>query len=46
MTFQEFRKIVLYHKIIEWDENEIVLDNGIRIRIDKVISLCYDINTK
>ena len=35
MTFQEFKNTILYHTIVEWNDNEIVLDNGIRIRIEE-----------
>ena len=30
MTFQEFKNMVLYHTIVEWNDNEIVLDNYFR----------------
>ena len=40
MTFQEFKNMVLYHTIVEWNDNEIVLDNGIRIRIEETEQEC------
>lgn len=40
MTFQEFKKTVLYHEIVKWNDNEIVLDNGVRIRIEETEQDC------
>ena len=34
MKFEDFKNMLLYHKITEWEDNKIVLDNGIEIRIE------------
>lgn len=34
MKFEDFKNMLLYHKIVEWVDNKIVLDNGIEIRIE------------
>ena len=33
ITFEQFREKLLYHYITEWDEDTIILDNGIKISI-------------
>ena len=33
ITFEQFREKLLYHYITEWNEDTIVLDNGIKISI-------------
>ena len=35
MTYEDFRNLILYHRVVEWNQelNYIVLDNGIRITI-------------
>lgn len=42
MTYEEFRNLILYHKVVEWNQelNYIVLDNGIRITIEMTDSDC------
>ena len=34
MKFEDFKNMLLYHKIVKWVDNKIVLDNGIEIRIE------------
>lgn len=33
MTFQELKKKLLFHRIVEWNDNSIKLDNGIELCI-------------
>lgn len=40
ITFEDFRAMLLYHRIIEWNDNKIVLDNGISIAIEETESDC------
>lgn len=40
ITFEDFKKMVLYHHIVEWDDNKIVLDNGIIIVIEETAQDC------
>ena len=40
ITFNEFRKMLLYRRIVEWTETEIVLDNGVKIAIEETESDC------
>lgn len=42
ITFDEFRDMILYHRVVEWNQlkNYIVLDNGIRITIQMTDSDC------
>ena len=42
MTYEDFRNLILYHKVVEWNQelNYIVLDNGIRITIEMTDSDC------
>lgn len=40
ITFEEFKKMVLYHQIVEWDDNKIVLDNGLIIAIEETAQDC------
>lgn len=35
MTFDEFRNHILYHKVVAWHNNVIVLDNGMTIAIEE-----------
>lgn len=40
ITFDEFRSKLLYHRIVEWNENKIVLDNGVSIAIEETEQDC------
>lgn len=40
ISFEEFRSMLLYHRIVEWDNNKIVLDNGISISIEETEQDC------
>lgn len=40
ISFEEFRSMLLYHRIVEWDCNKIVLDNGISISIEETEQDC------
>ena len=40
ITFEEFRAMLLYHRIMEWDDNKIVLDNGVSIAIEETEQDC------
>lgn len=40
MTFDEFKNLVLYRRITEWDKNKIVLDNGVKISIEETAFEC------
>lgn len=40
ITFEDFKKMVLYHHIVEWDDNKIVLDNGLIIAIEETEQDC------
>lgn len=40
MKFEDFKNMLLYHKITEWKDNKIVLDNGIEIRIEMTDNVC------
>ena len=42
MTFNEFRELLLFHKVVEWNQqlNYIVLDNGTKITIAMTDSDC------
>lgn len=40
ITFEQFREKLLYHYITEWDEDTIVLDNGIKISIEETEQDC------
>lgn len=35
MKFEDFKNMLLYRKIVKWEDNKIVLDNGIEISIDR-----------
>ena len=35
ISFDELRNAMLYHRIVEWKDNYIRLDNGMELRIDK-----------
>ena len=38
--WKEFKNMLLYHKIVEWTEDKLVLDNGIEITIEMTDSDC------
>lgn len=40
ITFDQFKEKLLYHHIVEWNENTIVLDNGIKIAIEETAQDC------
>ena len=40
ITFEEFRDMLLYRRIIEWNNNKITLDNGIEIAIEETEQDC------
>lgn len=40
MKFEDFKKILLYRKIVKWEDNKIVLDNGIEISIEMTDNDC------
>lgn len=40
ITFEQLKEKLLYHRITKWDENEIVLDNGVTIAIKETEQDC------
>lgn len=40
ITFEDLKQDLLYHSIKEWHDNEIVLDNDIKIKIEETDSDC------
>ena len=40
MNFEEMRNAMLYHRIVEWNENYIKLDNGLELRIEETEQDC------
>lgn len=40
MTFDELRKAMLFHRIVEWKDNYIRLDNGLEIWIEETEQDC------
>lgn len=40
ITFDDLRQMLLYRRIVKWDENRIELDNGVKIRIEMTDSDC------
>ena len=40
MNFEEFKNLILYRKIVEWDSHYIILDNGMRITIEMTDNDC------
>lgn len=38
--FNYLRKQILYHKIVEWNDNRIVLDNGMVLEIEETAQDC------
>lgn len=35
ISFEEMKEKILYHRIVEWNDNEIVLDDGLRVRVEE-----------
>lgn len=40
MSFDDLRKAMLFHKIVEWEDNYIRLDNGMELRIEETEQDC------
>ena len=40
ISFDELRKAMLYHRIVEWKDNYIRLDNGMELRIEETEQDC------
>lgn len=40
LSFDELRKAMLFHKIVEWKDNYIRLDNGMELRIEETARDC------
>lgn len=40
MKFEELRNLLLYRRIVKWNENKITLDNGIEISIEETERDC------
>lgn len=40
ISFEEFRSMLLYHRIVEWNRSRIVLDNGVSISIEETEQDC------
>lgn len=40
MKFEDFKNMLLYHKIVKWEDNKIVLDNNIEISIEETAQDC------
>lgn len=40
MSFEELRNAMLYHRIVEWNDNRIKLDNGMELRIEETAQDC------
>lgn len=40
ITFEELKAMLLYRKIVEWNSNVIVLDNGVKIAIEETEQSC------
>lgn len=40
MDFEELRNAMLYHRIVEWEDNYIKLDNGMELRIEETEQDC------
>ena len=34
ITFDDLRQLLLYRRIVKWNDNRIELDNGVKIRIE------------
>lgn len=40
ISFEEMKDMILYHRIVEWNNNEIILDNGLKIAIEETAQDC------
>lgn len=40
ISFDDLRKAMLYHRIVEWKDNYIRLDNGMELRIEETAQDC------
>lgn len=40
ITFEHFKDMVLYHRIVEWNNDTLVLDNGVEISIEETEQDC------
>lgn len=40
MSFDDLRKAMLFHRIVEWKDNYIRLDNGMELRIEETQQEC------
>lgn len=40
MNFEELREMLLYRRIVKWNENTIALDNGIEVSIEETAQDC------
>ena len=40
MSFEELRNAMLYHRIVEWEDNYIKLDNGMELHIEMTDNDC------
>lgn len=40
ISFEEMEKMILFHHIVEWNNNQIVLDNGLKISIEETEQDC------
>ena len=40
MSFDDLRKAILFHRIVEWKDNYIRLDNGMELRIEETDQDC------
>ena len=40
MTFDELREMLLYRRIVKWNDNTIILDNGVEISIEETDQDC------
>lgn len=40
MDFKDFKDMLMYRKIVEWNDDEIVLDNGVKITIEETEQDC------
>lgn len=40
MSFDDLRKVMLFHRIVEWKDNYIRLDNGMELRIEETDQDC------
>ena len=40
ITYSEFKEMLLYRKVVEWDTDTITLDNGVKISIEETEQDC------